>query len=138
MVERAMVNVDLSDLNVVIGGIERRVDTFPMSLISEGLANAIDEHIQSEGEGEWDPLSPTTLALRPRRIGGMLLQDRGLLGNIQTTEGPDWAEAASPAPYAGFHITGTKHMVARDWTDIDLEMVLEQFAEEVLEYAVQT
>lgn len=131
------VDVDMSDVKAILGDLERRVCAFPMHLIAEGLSGAIEDEIYSEADGTWEPLSPATLKRRPRRIGGMLLQDRGLLANIQVAEGPDWAEAASPAPYAGFHITGTENMPARDWTDINMESVLEQFAEDVLEYAVR-
>ena len=138
MVDRVIVDVDLSDIQTIFHGIERRVRTFPMSILAEGLSNAIEEEIESEGQGSWERLSPNTLKRRPRRVGGKLLQDRGLLANIQSAEGPDWAEAASPAPYAGFHVTGTKWMPPRDWTDVNMDSVLEQFVEEVLEYAVRS
>ena len=85
--------------------------------------------------------SSCPIALPPGNLQhqcGKLLQDRGLLANIQSAEGPDWAEAASPAPYAGFHVTGTKWMPPRDWTDVNMDSVLEQFVEEVLEYAVRS
>ena len=131
-----IVHVDVSDINDIFEGMAQRVEAYPMALISEGLATAVDDLIQAEGDGQWAPLSPNTLRRRPRRKGGMLLQDYGLLADIQTREGGDWAEAWSPAPYAGFHITGTEWMPERDWTDIPMASVLEQFTEDILDDAV--
>jgi phage gpG-like protein len=131
-----VVRVDMSDVIHELEDMGHELETYPMELIAEGLVGAVDDLIQSEGNGEWQPLSPNTLKRRPRRIGGKLLQDRGFLANIQPSHGDNWAEARSPAPYAGFHITGTKHMDARDWTAVDLNDVMETFLDQVMEEAV--
>ena len=133
---QAITRIDVSDVIRLLEDIGHEVETYPMELIAEGLVGAVDDVIASEGGGEWEPLSPNTLKRRPRRIGGQLLQDRGLLANIQPAHGPDWAEAASPAPYGGFHITGTRFMPARDWTDIDLDTVMEAFLDQIMHEAV--
>jgi hypothetical protein len=133
---RVIVNVDMTDVIRELEDIVHDVETYPMELIAEGLVGAIDDEIESEGKGQWEPLSPNTIKRRPKRRFGALLQDIGPLANIQPAHGPDWAEAASSAPYAGFHITGTEHMPKRDWTDIDLDYVMEGFIDEIMEQAV--
>jgi hypothetical protein len=131
-----IVHIDVSDVIRLLEDIGHEVETYPMDLIAAGLVGAVDDVITTEGSGSWEPLSPSTLRRRPRRAGGSLLQDRGFLADIMTAHGPDWAEAASLATYAGFHVTGTKHMPARDWTDIDLETVLDEFTDQIMEEAV--
>jgi phage gpG-like protein len=126
----------MSDVIRELNDMGHDIETFPMELLAEGLIGAVDDLINSEGNHEWEPLSPNTLKRRPRRRGGQLLLDRGLLANIQPAHGPDWAEAASPAPYAGWHITGTKYLPARDWTAIDLDAVMEGFLDQIMEDAV--
>ena len=133
---QVVVKVDMTDFVRELEDVAHDVETFPMELVAEGLVGAIDDQIDSEGRGEWKPLSPNTIRRRPRRRFGTLLQDRGLLANVQPTHGTDWAEVASPAPYAGFHITGTEFMPARDWTDIDLDDVMEGFTEQIMEAAL--
>jgi hypothetical protein len=135
--ETVKVNVDVSEITDWLMQYDEAIASIPMPVIGELLAGAVEDTIQSEGFGGWEPLSPNTLKLRPRRIGGQLLQDRGLLADIQTRDGYNWAEAWSPAPYAGFHITGTEHMDARDWTDINWAELLNSVEEFVMDRVVQ-
>ena len=132
----AITRIDVTDVVRLLEDIGHDVETFPMDLIAAGLVGAVDDVIETEGSGSWEPLASSTLRRRPRRVGGSLLQDRGLLANIQPSHGPDWAQVESPAPYSGFHITGTKFMPARDWTDIDLETVMDEFIDQIMDEAV--
>ena len=120
-----------------------KIQNVPMSIISEALIAAIDDEIQSEGRGRWPVFSPVTLKLHPRREGGRLLQDTGLLANMQSTEGSNWVKVKSPARYSGFHVTGTTQrniyrilaphtMPKRDFLDIDLPRVLGEAVESIL------
>lgn len=139
----ADVHFDVTELERELRKLGQDVENIPLSIITEGLITAIDDEIQSEGQGQWPALSDVTLALHPKRIGGRLLQDLGELANLQATEGPDWVEVASPAPYASFHVTGTEQMnifqtyaphkmPARNFLDIDIERVLNEAAEAIL------
>jgi phage gpG-like protein len=127
------VDVDVSQLIKIIDGYASRAKSTPMSTVGVALSNAIDDEIESEGRGSWPGLAPSTLKRHPKRAGGQLLQDIGLLANIQQSEGPDWAEAKSPAPYAGYHVTGTRYMEPRNFVGFPLGPVLEEIADIILE-----
>jgi hypothetical protein len=115
----------------------RRTESVPMSVIAEGLITAIDDLIQSEGNGDWPDLLPSTLKRHPRRRGGQLLQDTGLLAQIQQSPdspGPDWVEVRSPAPYAIYHTSDEPRKIIplRDFLAIDMPAVLDNIGEELL------
>jgi len=121
-----------SDLEGRLLGYIRRENQLSMKVIAQGIITAVDDLIQNEGGGEWEGLSDATIARHPRRKGGSLLQDTGLLANVQATGfGADWVEVESPAPYSFYHVEGTRHMPARNFLDIDLGLVLEQTADEI-------
>lgn len=143
---RVDISVDMSELQGELSKIGDRVD-LALPIIGEVLVTAIDELIQSEGaagtEGEWEPFSPVTFKIHPRREGGKLLQDTGELANMQTEIGPDFVEVFSPAPYAGYQMDGVDPnpipefgpIPARDPFAIDLDDVLGeacQLIEEVI------
>ncbi len=125
------VTLDVVDLERVVDSVGWRVKDIPMSLLGEGMITAIDELIQSEGDGKWTPFAASTLLRHPRRAGGLLLQNTGLLANLQMETGPDWVEVESPAPYSYWHTVGTKRtkMPARDFLAVDMGAVLEELAD---------
>lgn len=124
------VKFETKRLQAMIRAYGERAQNPPMRLVGEIIAAEVDDVIQSEGEagtkGKWEGFSQKTLELHPRRVGGMLLQDTGLLANLQTRSNAVEAEVASPAPYATFHVTGTKNMPARNFLAIDFDRVMEQ------------
>jgi len=128
--ELSRVIVVTDDVERVLREFEVRARGVPKGVLAEGLITAVDDLIQAEGRPphSWPELLPSTEARNPKRIGGKILQDSGLLAAFQESSGspgPDWVQVESPAPYAGFHVTGTRHMERRDPTDIDLESVVE-------------
>ena len=129
------VGIDVSQLVAQLEEFITDAKGFPMAIIGETFITAIDDLIQSEGNGQWEGFSESTLRRNPKRKGGELLQDTGLLANIQSETGPDYWQGESPAPYAKWHVNGTKHMPKRDFLDIDMEQTLDeviiQFMEEV-------
>ena len=135
MIDR--VDVDVSDVTRALRVFARRADNLNMPFIAEVLSTAVDDLIQSEGaegtQGPWKPFAQSTLERHPRRRGGKLLQDKGVLANFQARTGPDFAEVYSPAPYAEWHVTGTRHMPKRNPLAIDLTKVTDEIAEDVLE-----
>ena len=142
------VQFDMTEVNAILKKMGSRPRQIPMSLLGEGLVEAIDDLIESEGDGQWDPLSATTLKLHPRRQGGKLLQDTGLLSNIQQMRtGADFVEVGSPAPYAFFHVSGAQQdniyltfapheLPKRDFLAIDIQKVLEETGELVIQETI--
>lgn len=116
----------------------RRLDGIPMEVLAEGLITAIDDEIQTEGQGEWRDLADSTLRRHPNRKGGQLLQgDTGELANIQhmsSSPGPDFVEVGSPAPYAIYHTSPKprKQIPLRDFLDIDMAAVMDGIADDIL------
>lgn len=135
------VRIDTHELHRQLQGLVLGASSVQMSDVAEELKIAIDDVIQAEGEiagnSRWDPLEPSTLRRHPRRRGRPLLQNTGVLANIQTRHGPEWAEAYSPAPYAGFHVSGTRHMVSRDFLAIDFEATFSAIADIVLQEIIR-
>lgn len=131
------VRIDASELDRLIGGYISRQRNYPMSFIAQAMATEVDAVIDSQGrkgaDGRWKPFSEATLRRHPRRRGGRLLQDTGVLANIQMSSGADWAEVWSPAAYAKFHVTGTKKMPKRNPLAIDWKRLLQQASEDLLE-----
>jgi hypothetical protein len=106
-----------------------------MRVAALALQTAMDDVIDSEGaeseSGQWQPFNPNTFKRHPNRIGGKLLQSTGVLANIQTRVRPREAEAYSPAPYAGYHVSGTKYMPKRDFTDVKWGLLLEVIGDSI-------
>ena len=129
----AGVSVSVEEVVREIEAIDRQVrNAAPaMSTMANMLVAAVDDEIQTKGRGRWPAFAESTL--KRGRAGGMLLQNTGLLANIQPDSGPDFAEAWSPAPYTKRHVTGTKHMPKRNPFDIELDKVLEEMAAVYLE-----
>ena len=123
------IDFDMLDLQKTLDGYGVRAKGFPMTDIAEILATAIDDEIELEGRGTWPDFKPSTLKRWPKRAGGSLLQKIGTLAGIQKETGPDWGQAGSPAPYAKYHVTGTKHMDARNFLDIGIDRVLNDLAD---------
>ena len=124
---------DTSDFQRAVISLGHDAASIDMGVIANDIANAVDDLINSEGDGSWPELAPSTILRHPRRSGGMLLQDTGHLAQMEMDSGPDWAEVRSSANYAGFHIDGTKNMPSRDWSDIDLDKLMNDAINEILE-----
>jgi phage gpG-like protein len=123
------VTIDTRELEREIQRFAERKRAFPMATLASRLDAAVQDLIESEGRGRWDRLKETTLIRHPRRRGGKLLQDTGQLKTMQLSSGPDWAQVTSPAPYAGYHVSGTPDMVRRDFLDLNMSAVLEELAQ---------
>lgn len=127
--------VDMGEVVKAVRDVESRAQGEPLQVYAEDIKAAVDDLIQAEGaidgREKWESLSPATLHLYPKRVGGKILQSSGLLANIQTAVGQDWFGVRSPAPYAGFHVTGTRrygraYMPKRDFLDVDMGELLDQ------------
>jgi phage gpG-like protein len=129
---RPIISIDAKELEQALARYSVKARAIRMSIFEGILLNAVDEVFQTKGYNRWPELSPSTLARHPRRQGGKLLQDTGLLSNIQTRSGALWAEAESPAAYGIYHVTGTKHMPARDYLNVKEGEMLETMARVVL------
>jgi phage gpG-like protein len=136
------VKFDMRKLNKLLERYETNARSISMDIVGGTVAAAIDDLIQSEGGGNWEPFSPVTLKLHPRRRGGSLLQATGQLANMQVDSDRNWTTITSPAPYAIYHHTGTNRvrgwvfsdegMPKRDFLDIDMDATLEKAAQLIL------
>jgi phage virion morphogenesis protein len=84
-----------------------------MQEIADVLADASERAFRDEADPEtgalWDPLSAVTLALRPRRAGGKILQDSGIMAaSIVTDYGRDFAAIGTNHPAAPTHFFGAR------------------------------
>lgn len=122
----AGVEMDMSDVLRELdrrGRVARNLDEV-MPRLGEILKTHMDDYVQSEGDGNWPPFSAETLRRNPRRVGGMLLQDTGLLADFQVDAQSDSVEVFSPAPYAGHHVRSKRDPTAIDMASALAEMSL--------------
>jgi phage gpG-like protein len=137
MADIVTVNVDMRKLQKALRDFEQRADATNIEgIVAETVLTAMDDLMESDGNGKWPPFSEVTLRVHPRRVGGQLLRDEGKLAAFQASSGPGWAEVKSPAPYAEYHQKGTKKtrgmvysddgIPKRDFTAIDMKATLEE------------
>lgn len=82
-----------------------------MRQVADVLADATDAAFLNEADPvtgvRWDPLSAVTLAIRPNRQNGEILDDTGRLkGSMVTDYGKDFAEIGTNVVYAPTHHFG--------------------------------
>lgn len=141
MADLVTVTVDAGGLVREVRAFAERLHSLDMGEVGEELKTHVDDLIQAEGalygRPRWPDLSDDVLMRRP---GAKMLQRKGLLANVQVTPERRSVEVRSPAPYAGFHVTGTftraggERMPRRDFLDVDLDVVLEACGARVLEH----
>ena len=136
------VEFDMSNLESRLNGYKIREKNLDMSVIAEILRTHMDDLINSQGatgeQGKWKGFAPSTLKRNPKRIGGMLLQRTGIAGlaDFGIDINQETILAYSPAPYAKYHVKGTKHMPRRDPTAVKMGPLLDEIAETILEDVV--
>lgn len=80
-----------------------------MGMLAEDMQQAVEDNFADQGRPAWMGLSKKTLESRPRRSGGMILQDTGTLKkSIQSDSGMTWARVGTNEPYARIHQFGGK------------------------------
>ena len=84
-----------------------------MQEIAGVLADASERAFRDEADPEtgalWDPLSAVTIALRPQRQGGKILQASGIMAaSIVTDYGDDFAAIGTNHPAAPTHFFGAR------------------------------
>lgn len=137
---KALVSVRF-DVEPLVQQLERmgaNAYTLPMDAFAQLVLNDIEEMFETQGaagtDGEWDPLTAATLKRHPRRIGGMLLQDTGATANMQIRDVHEMGFTYfSPTSYSKFHITGTEHMVKRDFFALNFSDLFDRMGELALE-----
>lgn len=108
-----------SNLNKVLAAIEARGKSVDRALpiIAEMLVGAVQDVIEAEGPG-WPGLADSTVRQR-RGSSHAILQDTGVFaGSIAPAFGSTYAEAVDGTTYGHFHVTGTRKMPKRNWTDL--------------------
>jgi phage gpG-like protein len=137
MAEIVTVNVDMRKLQKVLRDFDQRTDAVNIEgIVAETVLTAMDDLMESDGNGQWPPFSEVTLRVHPKRVGGQLLRDTGQLAAFQPSSGPGWAQVRSPAPYAEYHQKGTtktrglvysdENIPKRDFTAINMKATLDE------------
>lgn len=103
------VDVDTTGLEAEIKRFEKRGGDLSqvMSTVAEHLVAAVSDRFEAEGDGQWPPLAPATIAARRKGgRGAKILQDTGRwAGSHRAYFGRDFAEAASDTSYAIYHVS---------------------------------
>ena len=100
--------VDAKDVERWLRDLEQRgLDLSPtMAIIAQSLVSAVDDEFESDGQGKWPGLAPSTVASR-RGSSAKILQNFGVFaGSIDGTSGRDFAEANTWVEYAIHHVFG--------------------------------
>jgi phage gpG-like protein len=137
MAEIVTVNLDTRKLQKVLRDFDQRAEAVNIEgIVAETVLTAMDDLMESNGNGQWPPFSEVTLRVHPKRVGGQLLRDTRQLAAFQPSSGPGWAEVKSPAPYAEYHQKGTKKtrglvysdegIPKRDFTAINMKATLDE------------
>ncbi len=136
----AQVIVDFSAVAAAVKDFDRHRATVVrevMPQIAEVLVAAIDHEFDTEGRGRWEPLAQSTLEGRRASTSPKILQDTGVLAaSIMASWGSDFAIGGSTnVPYAVYHVSDEPrtHLPKRDFTDVDMDVVLEEAAELLLD-----
>ena len=123
------VESDLNKVLVELAGKGNAIDK-GLPVVAEMLLGAVHDVFEAEGPG-WEPLADVTKAAR-RGTSYKILQDTGLLvGSLEPSYGSTYAEVVDGTTYGHYHVTGTKHMPQRDWTNLGPfeEPLLDEVAE---------
>ncbi len=127
---KAEVEFDFGKVRGAVLRIGKRAQNFDNSILTALLLEAVDDNFDSEGrkgaDGQWAPLSPVTLGLRPRRIGGHILLDTGLLSNFQSATKGETSVVWSPASYTKRHMKGRPNMPKRNPFAINRSVFMQQ------------
>lgn len=126
-----MADIDIradTDLNKVLLGLQQQgqqIDRF-LPAIGELLVGAVHDVFEAQGPG-WAELAESTKRRR-RGTSYMILQDTGLMANVEPRYGSTYAEVVSPASYGIYHAPDPQ---GRDWTDLGpyLQPLLDDVAE---------
>lgn len=109
---------DASELQKQFIRLGRRARDFDHSLITALLLEFVEEVFDTQGvggqDGKWDDFEPSTLKRHPKRSGGQLLLDTGILANFQSATAAQTSIVFTPANYGIRHVEGTKNMAKRN------------------------
>ncbi len=125
------VTFDTRELEGIFRELVERTKNVPMALVAAPYVTAVDDEINSEGQGRWPPFSEVTFRYHPHRRGGKLLRDTNKLASIQVQDQQSvgLAKIFSPAKYAYKHADGYRkgnvRIPQRDFLDINMEATTE-------------
>jgi len=126
------VTFDTKELEAIFKELVERTKNVPMGLVAAPYVTAVDDEINTEGQGRWPPFSEVTFRFHPHRRGGKLLRDTNVLANIQVEDMQSigLAKIFSPAKYAYKHANGYRkgkeRIPKRDFLDINMDATTEK------------
>ena len=104
-----------------------------MAAIAEMLVLRVHEEYETEGHGEWQELSESTLARRGADAEMLRDTDRWYASNAPT-HGDDWAEVGSDVDYAIYHVSSApRHLIPMRNPYVFREDTLDEIAELIAE-----
>jgi phage gpG-like protein len=98
------VKLDATELEDVLEAMAKVDTASTMQVAAEMLVSGVSDRYQSEGDGDWPPHAPSTVAsMGPHQ----LMQYTGILSGSTNAEwGDDFAEANTAVDYVKFHLDG--------------------------------
>ncbi|MEA3225130.1 MAG: hypothetical protein U9Q07_04205 [Planctomycetota bacterium] len=138
------VTFDTRELEAIFRELVENAKNIPMVLVAAPFVTAVDDEINSEGQGRWPPFSEVTFRFHPHRRGGKLLRDTNVLSNIQVDNQQSIGKAKifSPAKYAYKHANGYRkgkeRIPKRDFLDINMEATTEKACIAVVQEIVRS
>lgn len=135
------VEVDLGELRRELRALAARADNLggAWKIVAEMLVTEVEDLVDSEGRGDWDPPAASTVERATRKgyrkgqgFGDLLRDTNHMVGNVQPHSDASGASASTPASYAGFHLEGTADMPARDFFDVLEDSFLDDVADILL------
>lgn len=115
----------MSDLYKEISLIGEEADSIDPKFLRDEIYDSIMDQFETDGEGRWEPLSPSTLKRKKNPAAGILVDTGAMRRSIFGEYSSDEVVIYVGVPYAKYHQTGTKHMPQRDFSDINLAEIIE-------------
>ncbi len=124
--------VDSSELRRKLQRMGRQGAKGVLDVVAEDLVAAVVDRIDSQGDGEWPPNTPETIA---RKGSAAPMIDTGQLrGSIRAESGPDFAMASTSVAYIVYHLDGGDIIPKRnpfELTDNAIDPIAEDLARAV-------
>jgi phage gpG-like protein len=118
------VEFNMSDLYnevVIMGEHAAAVD---LKFLRDDILESIIIQFETEGHGSWEHLSPHTLRRKKNPAAGILIDTGAMKRSIFGEYSSDELVISVGVPYARYHMTGTKNMPKRNFSDINLEEII--------------
>jgi len=115
---------DMSDLYKEVRLMGEDAASIDLAFLRDDVMESIMIQFDTEGHGSWAPLSPNTLKKKKNPAAGTLVDTGAMKRSIFGEYSSDEVVISVGVPYAKYHMTGTKNMPKRNFSDINLEEII--------------